>query len=211
MAKGRYWDGPEGAHRSYCAAVAELSDKFMGERKIIPERMTPDQARDLLKEIRESEDPRIRDFNRTMRMLRRSFDVAAPANEAVDPNDDRDAHAHQLVWRSLHDKATEVLDAFGKKDFRGRAGYWIVDDDWGLDFIRVEVQNLQLLRSVVVGKLKQILGDSPGWHIAVRVDVPGKEESWPLMGILIFRGRVVDHLKREVLPAEFRQISYEGL
>ena len=66
-----------------------------------------------------------------------------------------------------------------------------------------------MLRRVVVGKLKQILGDFPGWHIALRVDLPGKEESWPLMGILIFRGRVIDHLKREYLPAEFRQITYE--
>jgi len=52
--------------------------------------------------------------------------------------------------------------------------------------------------------LKQILADFPDWHIAVRVDVPGTEEAWPLMGILIFRDRVIDHLKREYLPAEFR-------
>jgi hypothetical protein len=51
MAKGRYWDGPEGAHRSYCDAVAELSDKFMRERSIVPETMTADEARDLLKQI----------------------------------------------------------------------------------------------------------------------------------------------------------------
>ncbi len=209
MAKGRYWDGPEGAHRSYCVAVEQLSMKFMGERNIVPEIMTPDQARDLLKEIRESDDPRIRDFNRAMRMLRGPVAAVTPADEAGPGN--VLARAHQLVWRSLHDRATEVLDAFGKKDCGGRADYWIVDDDWGLDFIRVEAQNLQLLRRVVVGKLKQLLGDFPGWHIAVRVDVPGKEKTWPLMGILIFRGRVIDHLKREVLPAEFRRISYEGI
>jgi len=49
--------------------------------------------------------------------------------------------AHELVWQRLHHKATQVLDAFGTKDFRGRADYWIVDDDWDLDFIRVEAQN----------------------------------------------------------------------
>jgi hypothetical protein len=209
MAKGRYWDGPEGAHRSYCVAVEQLMMKFMGERKIVPETMTPDQARDLLKEIRETDDPRIRDFNRSMRMLRGPVAAVRPADEAGPGN--ILARAHQLVWRSLHDRASEVLDAFGKKDYGGRADYWIVDDDWGLDFIRVEAQNLQLLRRVVVGKLKQLLGDFPGWHIAVRVDVPGKEETWPLMGILIFRGRVIDHLKRDYLPAEFRQITYEGI
>jgi hypothetical protein len=210
MAKGRYWDGPEGAHRSYCVAVEQLSMKFMGERKIAPETMTPDQARDLLKEVRKSDDPRIRDFNRSMRMLRGPTAAVTPAGEAAGPGNVI-ARAHQLVWRSLHDRATEVLDAFGKKDYRGLADYWIVDDDWGLDFIRVEAQNLQLLRLVVVGKLKQMLGDFPGWHIAVRVDVPGKENTWPLMGILIFRGRVIDHLKHEYLPAEFWQITYEGI
>jgi hypothetical protein len=209
MAKGRYWDGPKGAHRSYCVAVAALMMKFMAERKIVPETMTPNQARDVLKQIRESDDPRIRDFNRTMRMLRGPVAAVTPADEAGPGN--LLAHVHELVWRSLHDKASEVLDAFGKKDCLGQADYWIVDDDWGLDFIRVEAQNLQLFRPVVVGKLKRILADFPGWHIALRVDVPGKEESWPLMGILIFRGRVIDHLKREALPAEFRQISYEGL
>lgn len=119
--------------------------------------------------------------------------------------------AHERIWQRLHDKATKVLDAFGKKDYRGRADYWIVDDDLGLDFIRIEAQNLQMFRPVVVARLKQVLVDFPGWHIAVRVDVPGTEETWPLMGILIFRDRVIDHLKREYLPAEFRQITYEGL
>ena len=209
MAKGRYRDGPEGAHRSYCVAVHALMMKFMAERKIVPETMTPDQARDVLKQIRESDDPRIHDFNRSMRMLRGPVAAATPADEAGPGNPL--AHVHELVWQSLHDKASEVLDAFGKKDCLGQADYWIVDDDWGLDFIRVEVQSLQLLARVVVGKLKGILGDFPGWHIAVRVDVPGKEKTWPLMGILIFRGRVIDHLKREYLPAEFRHISYEGI
>jgi hypothetical protein len=73
MLSGHYWDGPNGNHRVYNDAVAELSDKFMKERDITPETMTPDQARDLLKEIRESDDPRIRDYNRTIRMLRRVF------------------------------------------------------------------------------------------------------------------------------------------
>lgn len=211
MAKGRYWDGPEGAHRSYCDAVAELSDKFMRERSIVPETMTADEARDLLKQIRESDDPRIRDFNRSMLMLRRSFEAVAPANKAAGRSDDHDEHAHERIWQSLHDKATEVLDASGKKDYRGRADYWIVDDDWGLDFIRVEAQNLRMLSPVVVARLKRILVDFPGWHIAVRVDVPRTQESWPLMGILIFPDRVIDHLKREYLATEFRRITYEGI
>jgi hypothetical protein len=71
--RGHYWNGPRGEHGVYNEAVAELSEKFIRERNIIPETMTPDQARDLLKEIRESDDPRNRNYNRTIRMLRRVF------------------------------------------------------------------------------------------------------------------------------------------
>jgi hypothetical protein len=35
--------------------------------------MTQNQAEELLKQIRESQDPRIRDYNRTIRYLRRIF------------------------------------------------------------------------------------------------------------------------------------------
>jgi hypothetical protein len=139
-----------------------------------------------------------------------SFGFVAAGNDVMSQIKNPDG-AYERIWQSLHDKATEVLDAFGKKDYRGRADYWIVDDDWGLDFIRIEAQDLQLLRPVVVDRLKRILVDFPGWHIAVRVDVPGTEEAWPLMGILIFSDRVIDHLRRDYLPAEFRQITYEGI
>lgn len=134
----------------------------------------------------------------------------AAGNEAMSQSDNLDNSAHERIWQSLHDKATEALDAFGKKDCFGKADYWIVDDDWGLDFIRVEVQNLQLMRPVVIDRLKQILADFPGWHIAVRVDVPGKEKSWPLMGVLVLHDRVIDRLKREYLPEEFRSLRYDG-
>jgi hypothetical protein len=205
MAKGYYWDGPEGAHRSYCDAVHELSEKFFSERKLVPDTMTPDDARDVLKEIRASNDPRIRDFNRTMRMLHGSSGLD---NQALGGSDE--IFLHGRVWRHLHDKASEVLDGFGKKDCFGRADYWIVDDDWGFDFIRVEVQNLQLMRPAVIGRLQQLLADFPEWQIAVRVDVPGKEESWPLMGLLVRHDRVIDHLKRDVLPEEYRSLSYDS-
>jgi hypothetical protein len=71
--KGHYWDGPRGLHGQYNEAVRELTENFMKDRNITPEPMAPDQARDLLQAIRESEDPRIRDYNRMIRMLRRVF------------------------------------------------------------------------------------------------------------------------------------------
>lgn len=68
--RGHHWDE---AHREYNRAVRELSGRFIKERDIDPSRMTPEQASDLLKEVRESEDRRIRDYNRSMRILRRIF------------------------------------------------------------------------------------------------------------------------------------------
>lgn len=68
--RGHQWDE---AHRKYNEATRELSERFMRERNITPSQMTPEQARDLLKEVRESENPTIRNYNRTMRMLRRVF------------------------------------------------------------------------------------------------------------------------------------------
>src|SRR4051794_5766180 len=72
-AKRHYWDGPKGDHGIYNEAVSEVSGQFMRERNITPETMTPDQARDLLKAVRESDDPRIQSYNRMIRMLRRFF------------------------------------------------------------------------------------------------------------------------------------------
>lgn len=71
--RGHYWGGSNGAHGQYNSAVRELSEQFMQENHITPQTMTPDQARQLLKEIRESDDFRIRDYNRMIRLLRRIF------------------------------------------------------------------------------------------------------------------------------------------
>jgi hypothetical protein len=69
---GNIWDG---AHRSYNTAVQELSERFIQTNNLTPEIMTPDDAWALLKEIRETDDPRIRNFNRNIRLLRRLIGV----------------------------------------------------------------------------------------------------------------------------------------
>ena len=118
---------------------------------------------------------------------------------------------HERIWRSLYDRATAALDPFGKIDCFGNADYWIVDDDWGPDFLQVEVTNLRLLRRDAIGALKLVLDDYPEWQIIVRVFARKGEAPLPPMGLLISDGRVFDHLQRDCLPAEFRQSTYEGL
>src|SRR5882672_11092031 len=115
---------------------------------------------------------------------------------------------HERTWRSLYDRATAALDPFGKIDCFGKADYWIVDDDWGPDFLQVEVTNMRLLRRDAIGALKRVLDDYPGWQIIVRVFARDMEPPLPPMGLLISDGRVFHDLKREYLPEEIRQITY---
>lgn len=65
---GNFWNGP---HMQYDDAVGELANRFLSENSITPSQMTPGQAMDLLQQIRESADPRIRHFNTMLRTLRR--------------------------------------------------------------------------------------------------------------------------------------------
>lgn len=59
------WDR---AHRVYRDAVDEHFSDFMQRNGIQPETMTPDQARNLIGEIESSVDPRVRNFNRAIRL-----------------------------------------------------------------------------------------------------------------------------------------------
>jgi hypothetical protein len=46
--------------------------------------------------------------------------------------------------------------------------------------------------------------------IVIAVDVPGKENEWPSMGLVVRHQEIVDGLKREYFPSEFQNIQYEG-
>lgn len=68
--QGHLWNK---AHFEYNEAVRQLGDRFLEKNRITPEQMTPDHAREMPKEIRESRDPRIRDYNQTIRLIRRIY------------------------------------------------------------------------------------------------------------------------------------------
>src|SRR3954454_25121689 len=113
----------------------------------------------------------------------------------------REIRAHQRIWQNVHDKATAALDAFGTMDYRGRADYWIVDDDWGPELLQVEINNPRLLRRDAIGALKRVLDAYQGWQIIVGVVSRKGEAPLRPMGLLISDGRVFDHLNRDYLPA----------
>lgn len=68
--QGNVWNS---LHFAYNQAVGELGKSFIESNNLRPDAadMTPSQARTLLKQIRDSEDPRIRDFNFNIRRIQR--------------------------------------------------------------------------------------------------------------------------------------------
>ena len=119
--------------------------------------------------------------------------------------------AHERIWQRLYDRAKVALDRFSQQEDGGRLGYWIVSDDWGPDFLQIEVTDLRLLQRDAVGALKRVLDDFPGWQIIMRIFALDTEPPLPRMGLLISDGKVYHDLKREYLPEEVRHITYEGI
>lgn len=113
-------------------------------------------------------------------------------------------------WGLLYDRISEVLRAFGTEDCCGRADYLLVDDNYGWTCHTVEIHKLHMLRPVIVAKLRKLLDDFPGWEIVIAVDIPGTEGKWPPMGVTIRKHELIDGLRRDYLPAEFRGMAYEG-
>ena len=122
-----------------------------------------------------------------------------------------DIRARQKAeWQILHDRILETLSLLGKEDYLGREDYLLVDDDWGDWRQKLEVQNLNLLQPHVVKGLQSLLQGYPDWDIMFRVSPLGTENIWPAMGLIIRDDVIIDDLKREFLPEEFRNFRYEG-
>jgi hypothetical protein len=118
--------------------------------------------------------------------------------------------AEESEWQSLHDRIIEILDRLGKKDAFREGDYWLLDENWGWERQQLEFQNLALLEPTVIHSLRALLSDYPDWDITVRIDVPGTEEKWPGMGLLISHQEIIDDLHREYFPPQFRNFFYEG-
>lgn len=123
--------------------------------------------------------------------------------------DDDDPEQYD-AWEALHERITKVMHAFGVEDHFGDGDYLIVDDNYGWRQHKIELQKLHILRPEIVVLLQQTLEDYPDWQIVMAVDVPGTEETWPLMGVAIRKHEIIDGLRREYLPAEYRTLAYPG-
>ena len=111
------------------------------------------------------------------------------------------------IWERLLNSVRQVLERFGKENFRGRADFLLVEDNYGTRRVTVSLQNLSMLRPETVVSLRALLTDLPHWEIVMLVDIPGKE-SWPPMGVIIRQREIVDGLQRDFFPPEFRTLRY---
>src|SRR5262245_57490817 len=114
----------------------------------------------------------------------------------MNPKQERD-------WQVLHDRIDGLLQNYGRKNAFREGDYWLLDENWGRHRQELEIQNLDLFRPTIVKSLQALLSDYPTWYITAQVDVPGKEDTWPGMGIIIHPNEIVDELKREFLPTAF--------
>jgi len=75
--------------------------------------------------------------------------------------------------------------------------------------VRVELQNLHLLRPDVIRSLQLLLVDRPDWVIPVRVEgiSPGGKRVG--MGLFVCSGKIVDDLQRALLPTSFRHMRFD--
>lgn len=114
------------------------------------------------------------------------------------------------TWGSLYGLITKVLDGLGTADPMGAGDYLVVDDNYGFRSNTVEVHSLTMLRPAVIRALQVQLADADDWEIVVAVDIPGTEDRWPPMGLIIHRDEIIDDLQRSYFPTEFQDLAYEG-
>ena len=117
----------------------------------------------------------------------------------------------QREWPLLHDLVDATMQRFGEKNAFRKGDYWLLDENWGWWQQQLEVQNLNLLAPNVIAALQGVLVAYPDWQITIRVDVPGKEDVWPGMGLVIEQDGIVDDLQRQYLPADIQRFRYANV
>src|SRR5688572_23178306 len=93
--------------------------------------------------------------------------------------------AQGRIWGLLYDQIRETLQQFGTENYLGEADYLIVDDNYGFYQHKIEIHKLHMLRPDVAKALQPLLREFADWEIVIAVDIPGKENAWPRMGLTI--------------------------
>jgi hypothetical protein len=121
------------------------------------------------------------------------------------------ASTHARTWRRFHRKVDQILGAIGRAGSWGDdADYWIVGCEGGLDAVQIDLRNLDLLRSDVLGNLQASLGGDPDWSITISISRPHAGGDMPGM-LTIYANEIIDELERDCLPERFRDVVFGKL
>jgi hypothetical protein len=124
----------------------------------------------------------------------------------MDQDSSEEDRQHEIIWRKLFDETELLLKDFAHQGLIGSDDYWLVDEDWGWDVLQIELP-LSLAWPPIAKKLQLILARYADWRITIRL--ADRPEGWPGMGIVISQDKIIDDLKREYFPAEFRSITFD--
>ncbi len=116
----------------------------------------------------------------------------------------------ERIWEALYVRLRELLQKHGREEYRGRADYWVLNDNWGTRQHKIFVNNLNLLKPPIISSIQQIIAAAPGWEVVIAVYLRGISESWPDMGLTIRPHEIIDGLQRQYFPKEFQKLRYEG-
>jgi hypothetical protein len=119
-----------------------------------------------------------------------------------------DAHNH--LWNNLYNSLVRLLRQYGHEDPCGDGDYWVVDDNYGWRRHTVNVFDLKMLDPGVIAAVRKLLTYVLDWEIVLVLDVPGKEDAWPHMGVTIRRHEIIDGLNRSYLPEPYRSMRIPG-
>jgi hypothetical protein len=128
----------------------------------------------------------------------------------VKGRDMTDETAQENTWGEMYDRIYKLLQGFGTPNSLGEGDYWVFDDNWGIHQHKVEINNLDMLEPRIIKSLQALLRHYPGWEIVVAIDITGKENQWPPMGLILRRHEIIDGLQRSYFPPQYQSIHYDG-
>jgi len=109
-------------------------------------------------------------------------------------------------WLDIRDAIIAVMDQHGKRSFDRDGDYDLQDISAGLAFQSVIFKTLRLLQIDILWQLQDLLQRYPKAYIKIVLDLPDADDAWPAMGFNIFPDRIDDHLIRQSLPVEYRNV-----
>jgi hypothetical protein len=123
----------------------------------------------------------------------------------------KSSEAQEQIWESLYPKIRHLLRQYGKEDHLGHGDFWVLSDNYGTRTNKVYLNNLKLLRPAIISSLQQLISEVADWEIVVSIDIPGNEQSWPDMGLIIRSSQIIDDLQRQFLPREISEVDFSAL